>query len=94
LKPVLDAAQKKAEALGSADASRLREITFQVCRRTCGTLRQPHGNVKDIQAHLRHAQASTTLEVYVHAIPESVEHAVHLLYRNLFGAGQGTGRLQ
>ena len=84
LKPALAAAKRKAQDLGLASADSLNEITFQVCRRTCGTLMQKHGNVKDIQAHLRHAQASTTLGVYIQEIPESVKGAVHSLYRQLF----------
>ncbi|MGI9071897.1 MAG: tyrosine-type recombinase/integrase [Bryobacteraceae bacterium] len=60
LKPALEQAKEKARSLGLEDSESLKEITFQVCRRSCGTLMQRHGNVKDIQAHLRHAQASTT----------------------------------
>jgi integrase len=94
LKPALEQAKEKARSLGLADSESLKEITFQVCRRTCGTLMQNHGNVKDIQAHMRHAQASTTLGVYIQQIPESVQNAVHSLYRELFGAGQGSEKVQ
>jgi integrase len=94
LKPALAAAKQKAQELGLASADSLNEITFQVCRRTCGTLMQKHGNVKDIQAHLRHAQASTTLGVYIQQIPESVKTAVHSLYRQLFDLGPGTEQVQ
>jgi integrase len=94
LKPALEQAKKKARSLGLSDAESLKEITFQVCRRTCGTLMQHHGNVKDIQAHLRHAQASTTLGVYIQQIPESVQNAVHSLYHQLFGVGQPSEKVQ
>jgi hypothetical protein len=42
----------------------------------------------------RHAQASTTLGIYVQEIPKSVQTAVHSLYRELFGLGQGTDQIQ
>ncbi len=57
--------------------------TFQACRRSCATYLQRSGNVKDIQAHLRHAEASTTLGIYVQEIPESVRAAVESLDRLL-----------
>jgi integrase len=94
LKPALDRAKAKAKELGVSDGDSLNEITFQVCRRTCGTLMQRHGNLKDIQAHMRHAQASTTLGVYIQQIPESVQTAVHSLYREIFGVEQGCERIQ
>jgi integrase len=94
LKPALDRAKQKAKELGLLDAESLNEITFQVCRRTCGTLMQRHGNIKDIQSHMRHAQASTTLGIYVQEIPKSVQTAVHSLYRELFGLGQGSDQIQ
>lgn len=93
LKPALLEAKNKAKSLGLPGES-LKSITFQVCRRTCGTLMQNHGNVKDIQAHLRHAQASTTLGVYVQEIPESVQNAVHSLYRKLFDLAPSTDAVQ
>ena len=70
------------------DAAGLKGVTFQQCRRTCGTimLNGKHGNLKDVQGHLRHAQASTTLGIYVQQIPESVRTAVASLDRTIFGA--------
>jgi len=32
--------------------------------------------VKEVQAHLRHSRATTTLEVYIQEIPEAVRQAV------------------
>jgi hypothetical protein len=43
------------------------------------------GSVKDAQAQLRHANASTTLGVYTQEIPESVRETVEALDRKLFG---------
>jgi hypothetical protein len=41
---------------------------------------QGKGSIKDIQAHLRHAQPNATAEVYMQqAIPESVRSAVESL---------------
>jgi integrase len=87
LKPGLEAAKEKAAALGMQPEA-LQAITFQVCRRTCGTYLQKHGGVKDVQAHLRHAKPSTTFGIYVQAIPDSVRDAVHGLYGALFGPGE------
>ncbi len=38
-----------------------------------------HGGIKDVQAHLRHSRATTTLDVYIQEIPESVREAVESL---------------
>lgn len=69
-------------------AAGLAGVTMQMCRRSCGTFMNDgkHGNVKDIQGHLRHAQASTTMDIYVQEVPESIRHAVESLDRALFGA--------
>jgi hypothetical protein len=40
---------------------------------------QGNGSIKDIQAHLRHAQPNVTADVYMQAIPESVRRAVESL---------------
>jgi integrase len=70
----------------------LKGTTLQMCRRTCSTimLNNKHGNLKDVQNHLRHAQASTTLGIYVQEIPESVQGAVASLDKALFGAVPAT----
>jgi len=48
-------------------------VNFQVLRRSFATHSQAFGSVKDTQSHLRHANASTTLNVYQQTIPESVK---------------------
>lgn len=75
-------------ALGpAAERAGVDGVTFQAMRRTCATMLAAHGTVKDVQAHLRHAQASTTLGVYVQAVPESVRKAVNALGAVLFPDG-------
>lgn len=51
----------------------LPKLTFQVIRRTIATLAQKKGTVKDVQAVLRHSRASTTTDIYMQEIPESVQ---------------------
>jgi hypothetical protein len=36
-------------------------------------------SVKDVQAHLRHTSAKTTLEFYIRSVPETVRIAVESL---------------
>jgi len=54
-------------------------IDFRACRRTCGTHLSQYGGVKEVQAHLRHARATTTLDIYVQEIPAAVRIAVEKL---------------
>jgi hypothetical protein len=35
-----------------------------------------YGGVKEVQAHLRHSRATTTLDVYIQEIPDAVRQAV------------------
>ena len=51
----------------------LPEQTIQVIRRTIATLAQKKGTPKDIQGVLRHSRLSTTIDVYMQDIPESVK---------------------
>ena len=60
-------------------------ITFQVLRRTFGTTMQKHGTMKDVQAHLRHASITTTGNIYVQEIPESVRSAVNATTKEILG---------
>ena len=53
-----------------------RLVTFQVMRRTMGTDMQHHGTLKDTQGALRHASITTTGDVYVQTVDESVARAV------------------
>ena len=46
-------------------------------RRTLGTDMQQHGTMKDTQGMLRHASTTTTGDVYVQTIEESVLAAVN-----------------
>src|SRR5713226_636323 len=52
---------------------KLPKLTFQVIRRTIATLAQKKGTVKDVQGVLRHSRTSTTTDVYMQEIPESVQ---------------------
>jgi len=54
-------------------------ITHQMLRRTCSTYMAQLTTVKDVQAHLRHSTAKTTLEHYIKSVPESVRIAVESL---------------
>lgn len=62
------------------------DVTFQCFRRTCSTymVKYSGGSIKDAQAHLRHANATTTLQIYTKAIPDSVRAAVEELSLRLF----------
>ena len=42
-------------------------------RRTCSTYMAQITSVKDVQAHLRHTNAKTTLEHYIKSVPEAYE---------------------
>ena len=54
-------------------------MTHQMLRRTCSTYMAQITTVKDVQAHLRHTNAKTTLEHYIKSVPESVRVAVESL---------------
>lgn len=70
LRPVLD---KIAEETG------IRGVDFRACRRTCATHLSQHASVKEVQAHLRHSRATTTLDLYIQEIPRGVRDAVEAL---------------
>jgi integrase len=61
-------------------------VTHQMLRRTCSTYMAQLTNVKDVQSHLRHSSAQTTLAHYIKSVPETVRVAVesldHLLKSN------------
>ena len=61
----------------------LTKLTFQVIRRTIGTLAQKKGTPKDIQALLRHSRLATTTDVYMQEIPESVKATVEAISKEL-----------
>jgi integrase len=52
-------------------------VNFQVLRRTFATNAQGFGNPKDVQAHLRHSDIGTTLNVYTQEVAESVRKLVN-----------------
>jgi integrase len=54
-------------------------VNHQMLRRTCSTYMAQLTIVKDVQAHLRHTNAKTTLEHYIKSVPESVRVAVESL---------------
>lgn len=54
-------------------------VTHQMLRRTCSTYMAQITSVKDVQAHLRHTNAKTTLKRYIKSVPESVRVAVESL---------------
>jgi len=91
LKRVLKKAAERTRAALRAEGRELPEgflagINHQVLRRSCATLMQRSGTVKDIQAHLRHARPDITAEVYIQEIPASVRAAVESLDRMLCGS--------
>jgi len=67
--------RSRAASLGRSIALR-NKLTFQVIRRTIATLAQKKGTPKDIQGVLRHSRLSTTTDVYMQEIPESVKATV------------------
>lgn len=74
---VLDPAAKRAGLTG---------VTFQAMRRTCATmLCGAETNIKDIQVHLRHSKASTTLGIYVQPVSANLRKAVEALHNILTG---------
>jgi integrase len=59
--------------------SGIQGVNHQMLRRTCSTYMAQLSTVKDVQAHLRHASAATTLEHYIKSVPVSVRIAVESL---------------
>lgn len=83
IKPAAQRALKEATTKGPVPSGFLVGVNHQAFRRTCATYMQKHGTVKDVQAHLRHASATTTVGVYMEEIPASVRMAVEELDRVL-----------
>ena len=69
-------------------------VNFQVLRRTFATNAQSHGSAKDVQAHLRHSDIGTTLDVYTQAIPESVRKLVNAVADDVMTSKPLTERVQ
>jgi integrase len=76
-----------------AKALGITAVNFQILRRTFATNAQG-GNLKDVQAHLRHSTVGTTANVYVQAIPESVRKLVNAVADDVMSAKPVTERVQ
>ncbi|MFL6449058.1 MAG: tyrosine-type recombinase/integrase [Bryobacteraceae bacterium] len=74
-----------------ADETGITGIDFRACRRTCGTHLSQYGGVKEVQAHLRHARATTTLDIYIQEIPAAVRSAVEKLDSILTSSDDNSG---
>jgi integrase len=61
-------------------------VNFQVLRRTFATNAQGYGNPKDVQAHLRHTDIATTMDVYTQSVPESVRKLVNAVAHDVMTA--------
>lgn len=53
-----------------ADELGIPKLNFEVLRRTMATRAQNLGSVKDIQSHLRHSRADTTVNEYMQELPK------------------------
>ena len=62
-----------------ADQTGIEGIDFRACRRTCATHLSRYDGVKEVQAHLRHSRATTTLDFYIQEILDAVRRAVEEL---------------
>lgn len=59
-------------------------VNLQIMRRSFAALANDSGaGIKDIQAQLRHSKTSTTADVYVQPIPDSVRLAIEELDRRM-----------
>jgi integrase len=61
-------------------------VNFQVLRRTFATNAQGLGNPKDVQAHLRHSDITTTLNEYTQTIPDSVRKLVNAVTNDVMSS--------
>jgi integrase len=61
-------------------------VNFQVLRRTFATNAQGHGNAKDVQVHLRHADIATTLGIYTQPIDKNVRKLVNAVTDDVMSA--------
>ena len=63
----------------------LPKLTFQVIRRTIPTLAQRKRTVKDVQGMMRHSRVSTTTDVYMQELQESVRATINSIHQELVG---------
>jgi integrase len=64
----------------------LGKVTFQMLRRTFATHAQNKGNLKDVQAQMRHSKPDVTAGIYMQAIPEQQRQTVQAVEDTLFGS--------
>jgi integrase len=72
-------------------------VNFQVLRRTFATNAQGFGNPRDVQAHLRHTDITTTLGVYTQPIDTNVRKLVNAVADDVMTSKPSlelTGRVQ
>jgi integrase len=73
-------------------------VNFQVLRRTFATNAQGHGAARDVQAHLRHTDIGTTMNVYTQPIDANVRALVNAVANDVMGSNAEpvaiTGRIQ
>lgn len=61
-------------------------VNFQVLRRTFATNASAYGDSKSVQAHLRHSDIATTMDVYTMPIGESVRKLVNAVTQDVMTA--------
>jgi integrase len=61
-------------------------VNFQVLRRSFVTNAQDHGNLKDVQTHLRHANPGTTAEIYTQPIDANVRRLVNAVAEDVMSS--------
>ncbi len=69
------------------------KLNFQIMRRTFATHAQEFGSVKSAQTHLRHSNASTTMNVYQQPVDAAVREMVNGVAESVMGLPV-TGRIQ
>lgn len=69
-------------------------VNFQVLRRTFATNAQGYGNPRDVMAHLRHSDITTTLDVYTQPVAESTRKLVNDVAHDVMTAKPLTEQVQ
>jgi integrase len=59
-------------------------------RRTFSTMNQGEGNLKSIQAQMRHSRPDTTTAIYMQVIPERQSQMVATYEAMIFGRTRGS----
>jgi integrase len=93
LRPALRAsgiALKVGETHGGEDAWDYQGVAFHAFRKACGSLLLAQGkNIKQVQGWLRHAQLTTTLNVYIHDVDDGLGSAA--IWDEILPAGATVG---